>query len=147
MKLITDSTPDRYTWSLRDHVIDTPDRYTWSLRDHVIDTPDRYTWSLRDHIIDTPDRYTWSLRDHIINRLAGKDGPTTVAAVNDGCLPDMFSGLRSNLSGTFAECVIFVKQLHNKKVFDLETEGQGHEVQHSQWSHSVTSINLCKSHN
>ena len=31
----------------------------------------------------------------------------------------------------------FLQQMHNKKMFDLENEGQGHEVQGSQWSHSM----------
>ena len=31
-------------------------------------------------------------------------------------------------------------------MFDLENEGKGHRVQHSQWYHSMANINLCKSH-
>ena len=31
-------------------------------------------------------------------------------------------------------------------MFDLENEGQGYEVQHSQWFHSMANINLYKSH-
>ena len=34
--------------------------------------------------------------------------------------------------------------MHNKKMFDIEDEGQG--VQHSQWCHSMVNINLGKSH-
>ena len=36
--------------------------------------------------------------------------------------------------------------MHNKKMFYLKNEGQGHRVQHSQWSHSMANINLYKSH-
>ena len=34
--------------------------------------------------------------------------------------------------------------MHNKKMFDLENEGQGHEVQHLPWCHSMVNINLDK---
>ena len=37
------------------------------------------------------------------------------------------------LPGTSAVCAIFLLQMHYKKMFDLENEGQGHGVQHSQW--------------
>ena len=36
--------------------------------------------------------------------------------------------------------------MHNKKIFDLENESQGHGIQHSQWSHSMANVNLYKSH-
>ena len=36
--------------------------------------------------------------------------------------------------------------MHNRKMFDLENEGQSHGVQHSQWSHSMVNINLYRSH-
>ena len=32
-------------------------------------------------------------------------------------------------------------------MFNLETEGQGHGVQHLQWSQSMINVNLYKSHN
>ena len=41
---------------------------------------------------------------------------------------------------------LFLLQMHHKKVFDLENEGQSHRVQDSQWSHLMANIFLCKSH-
>ena len=40
----------------------------------------------------------------------------------------------------------FLKHMHNKKMFDLENEGQGHGVQQWQRSLSMANINLYKSH-
>ena len=33
-----------------------------------------------------------------------------------------------------------------KKMFDLENDGKGHGIQHSQWRHSIANINVGKSH-
>ena len=33
----------------------------------------------------------------------------------------------------------------NSKICELENVGQGHDVQHSQWSHLMVNSNLCKS--
>ena len=38
----------------------------------------------------------------------------------------------ANLPGTAAVCACFLQQMLNMKLFDLENEGQGHVVQHSQ---------------
>ena len=35
--------------------------------------------------------------------------------------------------------------MHNKKMYDLENEGQVHGVEHTQWLHSMANINLSKS--
>ena len=40
----------------------------------------------------------------------------------------------------------FLLPKHNKKMFDLESEGQSHGVQHSQWLYVMPNINLNKSH-
>ena len=39
----------------------------------------------------------------------------------------------------------FIRQMHDK-MFDLENEGQGHWVQHSQWYSSMANINVGESH-
>ena len=36
--------------------------------------------------------------------------------------------------------------MHNKKMLDLENEGQGRTVQHLWWCHFMANINLCISH-
>ena len=36
----------------------------------------------------------------------------------------------------------FLYQMHKKKMFDLENEGQGHRIQHSQWRDSMANVNL-----
>ena len=53
--------------------------------------------------------------------------------------------VEANLPVTSAAYAFFLQQMHNKKIFDFENEGQGREVQHSQWRHSMANINLCKS--
>ena len=54
--------------------------------------------------------------------------------------------IRGKSAGTHAACAFFYKQMHKKKMFDLENEGQRHGVQHSSWCHSMAKINLCKSY-
>ena len=53
--------------------------------------------------------------------------------------------VEANLPGTSAVCT-FVYSQRIKKMFDIENEGQGHGVQHSQWFHSIANINLYKRH-
>ena len=36
--------------------------------------------------------------------------------------------------------------MHNKTMFDLEHEGQGHGVQHLQWIHSMANIKVILEH-
>ena len=39
-----------------------------------------------------------------------------------------------------------VSQILKFKICQLENVGQGHRVQHSQWSHSMTNINIYENH-
>ena len=58
----------------------------------------------------------------------------------------MAGGVRveTNLPGTSTACAFCLKPMHKKKISDIENEGQGHGVQHSQWFHSMANINLYK---
>ena len=38
-----------------------------------------------------------------------------------------------------------LQDMHNKKKFEFENEGQRHEVQQSHWYHSMVNINIYKS--
>ena len=42
--------------------------------------------------------------------------------------------------------VLTVLEILRLEMFDFENLGQSHRVQHSQWSHSMTNINVYKSH-
>ena len=42
-----------------------------------------------------------------------------------------------NRPRTSASCNFFYSKMHNKKMFDLENEGQGHGLQHLQLAHSM----------
>ena len=43
-------------------------------------------------------------------------------------------------------CNFFLWKMHNNKMFDLENEGQGHGVQHSQRCYSMENTKRGKSH-
>ena len=54
--------------------------------------------------------------------------------------------VEANLPMTLLPVQLLLQQMHNKKMFDLEKEGQIYGVQYSPLRHSVTNINLYKGH-
>ena len=55
-------------------------------------------------------------------------------------------GISATESCTFTSITQFLLQIHNKKIFDLESEGQLDGAEHPQLWHSLANIQICKRH-
>ena len=50
--------------------------------------------------------------------------------------------IEANLPGTSTVIAQFLLQMHNKKMFNLESKGQSEGAQHFQWCHLMANIKI-----